>query len=333
MTMPSDNPPRVPAAETFQGGRGPDRPSLARDGGLERSWGGRRGLFVGLGLSACIHAIILIIAMLVTRGVPGIGGAGEETERFQLAVVSEAELSVLERQLGEIDDLDVPDATAEDPVPLDELMPAPEMGLSDLTAELDAFTPTIGGESLGDSAAIGGGVGQGGGASFFGVEASGRRFAFVVDVSGSMQQDNQIVALQRALTESIDELLESNEFVVVLYATSAQPLGGRREWTPANEQGRSWAKRLISQIQASGATNPESAFQIVFGVSPAPDAVYFMTDGVFHADVPLLINSLNREPTVPIHCITFVNDAGAEMMQSIARQSGGTYTHIAGGRR
>lgn len=299
----------------------------------EAVWSGRRGLLLGLGLSAGVHALIMLVAMLVTRGTPGIGGGTMEGERFELAVVSEAELSVIEQQLSELDELDVPEASTQEPVPLSELMPATEMGLSELTQELDTFVPTIGGQSLGDSAAIGGGAGEGGGASFFGVEASGRRFAFVVDVSGSMQQDNQIVALQAALAESIERLLEANEFFIVMYSTTATPLGGRREWTEATDAGRTWAQRLIPSIQASGATNPESAFQLVFGMRPAPDAIYFMTDGVFHADVPLLINSLNRSPQVPIHCITFVSDDGKEVMEAIARQSGGTYTHVPGGRR
>ncbi len=56
-----------------------------------------------------------------------------------------------------------------------------------------------------------GGAG-GGGAKFFGVEARGSRFIFIVDVSGSME-GGKIVTLRSELTKSIDGLAENSLFI------------------------------------------------------------------------------------------------------------------------
>ena len=86
------------------------------------------------------------------------------------------------------------------------------------------------------------------------------------------------------------------------------------------------------RVTPSGATNPSPAFLVVFANRPRPDAVYFMTDGEFNDTVVAEIASMNAEMQIPIHCITFGERGAEPMMREIARQSGGTYTHIGGGR-
>jgi hypothetical protein len=76
---------------------------------------------------------------------------------------------------------------------------------------------------------------------------------------------------------------------------------------------------------------PWPAFEIVLGTKPAPDAIYFMTDGMFD---PIVADQLavrnNGARKIPIHCITFVDKAAEELMRKIAADSGGTYAHVSG---
>ena len=59
-----------------------------------------------------------------------------------------------------------------------------------------------------------------------------------------------------------------------------------------------------------------------------PDAIYFMTDGEFDQSIADIIIRRNKERPMPVHCITFVSREGESVMRRIARETGGTYTHI-----
>ncbi|MFI4872787.1 MAG: hypothetical protein ACIARQ_13310, partial [Phycisphaerales bacterium JB061] len=67
----------------------------------------------------------------------------------------------------------------------------------------------------------------------------------------------------------------------------------------------------------------------VYDIRPRPDAIYFMTDGEFDESIADIIIRRNKERPMPVHCITFVSREGESVMRRIARETGGTYTHIA----
>ena len=180
-----------------------------------------------------------------------------------------------------------------------------------------------------------GGAG-GGAASFFGAEARGTRFAYICDISGSMDAGVGVSSIKRIdilkteLGKSLDSLLENAYFFVTLFSTDTKPLGGRLEWIQATDAGKQWQRRTVPLIQAEGSTEPVPAFKMVFSLRPKPDAIYFMTDGEFNEEYVALIARLNAEWRIPIHCITFVSREGEKIMRKIAADSGGTYTHFAG---
>jgi hypothetical protein len=86
----------------------------------------------------------------------------------------------------------------------------------------------------------------------------------------------------------------------------------------------------VPLIAAEGATEPLSAFKIVFTLKPKPDAIYFMTDGEFDEGAAAVIARMNAEWKIPIHCLTFVSREGERVMKKIAADSGGTYAHVSG---
>ncbi len=282
-------------------------------------------------LSLVIHVVLLIIAAVITYQPSQAGGAGATGEYdVEMAVVTESELVEIQQAALDAETPAVPDLPAPD-------LPSEDTLASDLTAELAGLTDISdmsveigGGDVSGGSLGVAGA--GGGSASFFGVEARGNRFAYVVDISGSMSIEGRIETLRDQLISSINALTETASFSVVAFNHGAWPLTEEVKWLEASTTGKRDASALIERVEPSGGTVPLPAFQKIYTLKPRPDAIYFMTDGEFdplHADE---IARMNKEHKIPIHCIAYMSSASEAVMRKIARDSGGTYTYVAGGR-
>lgn len=296
-----------------------------------------------LSLSLLIHLLLWGVAAVVYLGgaqAGGAGGGGGPTA-IGVAVVTEAELG--EMQSAGLD-ADAP-AIAEAPMVAlpggeTEITIADSMGgggdQGGLGEGLGSLATGMGAGDISGGPGLGSGGAGGGAASFFGVEARGTRFAYICDVSGSMETgigmgtQTRVGILKIELGKSLDALLENAHFFVALFSSNSVSMGGRFEWVGASDAGKTWARRTIPLITAEGATEPLPAFKLVYGLRPKPDAIYFMTDGEFNPEYAVQIARMNAEYRIPIHCITFVSREGEAVMRKIAADSGGTYTHIAG---
>lgn len=173
-------------------------------------------------------------------------------------------------------------------------------------------------------------------ATFFGVAATGKRFAYVCDISGSMDKfvgdrsTRRIDVLKSELAASLNALSDNAQYFVCLFSDDAAILDDQVEWIDATGEGKAWARDRMKQVEADGDTRPLHAFQVVLSLDPKPDAIYFMTDGEFERAYVREIARLNEQYHIPIHCITFVSNKGERLMQRIAEDSGGTYTHVPG---
>lgn len=329
----------VPEGDSRQLGeaRGPGERLRGWALGVYRRLSRRRVAVFGVALSLFVHAMLLVVSavLILHRPVPSLGSPDAEVE---LAVITESELTEmmrgeLETVEPEMDELEEPEAVS--PERFDS--PVTIADLSSLS-EVDAVTGLAGSGAsrMGGADSFGSAEVTGGSAKFFGVEARGSRFCYLVDVSGSMAGE-RIAALKRALEASIDGLLEQAHFSVILYSSGAMALTDGR-WVPATDRHKLATYSQIRAIDPSGATNPWPAFEIAFAMKPRPDAIYFMTDGQIHGqgvdEMVAWIARTNREAGMrtQIHCITFVHqdDQTVSLMRRIARQSGGTYTHVEG---
>jgi len=296
------------------------------------------GSISAFSISLAIHILFLIIAAAWKLGGGDAGGStGREAGgEVGVAIMTETELGALQDAAMEAASPAQAVADSDASVSLPEL--TSEIGGS---GESDVPVGDIGGISeglggaggdIGDETGfgeVGGGAG-GGAAKFFGLEASGTRFAYVIDVSGSMQ-GAKLSALKIEIIESTDALLEHMQFFVSPYSSDAFLLDKKNKWTSSSDNGKKWARDEIKDLEAMGGTNPVPSFQAVFDLKPRPDAIYFMTDGLFAEDVPHLIMQMNkRGRKVPIHCIAFdIQDKAVErMMKQIADESGGRYTSV-----
>lgn len=167
-------------------------------------------------------------------------------------------------------------------------------------------------------------------AAFFGVRGGGKRFVFIVDISGSMNGP-KLDRLKQELTQSVRSLADDAEFSVVFFSGGAQTID--QGWMSARRD-RDRAVQAIAAQGCDGGTDPTQAFEFAFkALSPIPDCIFFMTDGQIPPWIPDHVRTLNaaRIPSV-VHTIV-VGTAAEEplirpLMEQIANENHGTYSFI-----
>jgi hypothetical protein len=129
------------------------------------------------------------------------------------------------------------------------------------------------------------------------------------------------------ILKTLSDLDPGSKFYVVFYDDFAEPMPGNR-WVSGRSQAAQ-AAAWVRSIYAQGNTDPMPAFQIAFQMRPRPDTIFFMTDGLFSADVPARVAALNTgRPRVTIHAISFIERSAEPLLRQIAEQSGGKYRHV-----
>ncbi|HYF13504.1 MAG TPA: hypothetical protein VD971_00375 [Phycisphaerales bacterium] len=297
---------------------------------------GRRLLVVAFMISLIIHLMGGFAAFFVRWGAPGRGsGGGDQAGAVEMALGGETELAtLLAAPAGGVNiaapEEFVPDApttnlSAETMLSVPESMSLTDGGIG---------TALSGGGEIGGDGIGGGGLGGsggGGGTSFFGVEAAGTRIAYVVDFSASMEGE-RIKRLREELRKSVQGMGAGGQFLIVTFSDRAAVLGGKREWTDSAGSAQRRLMGSLETMELGPSTQPLPGFEITFSTKPAPDAIYFMTDGEFAEDVVEQVAIMNRKngALIPIHCIAFESTAGEDLMRRIAEMSRGTYTYVAG---
>lgn len=314
-----------------------DAASPTRAGGSsDSSRSGRSGIVrwltrasvVGLAASLLLHVVLsyLFGALIVgKRGSGSVDGPGDDLT-VEVATESRQELATIEPL-----SLDAGGGFARALQQDRTLAPTLDQLSSDLSMrELSDSGPVSLVGSLSDENegfVVGGSVG----AEFFGIEARGNRFAYVVDLSASMQGE-RLEILKSELVASINELDRGAKFFVVTYSNDAQVLDGRTSWVSATDEYKLWARRQINQLQVLSSTEPRFAFRLLKRLGTSADAVFFLTDGNFDAQNAIEVMTIQRELGVPIHAITLDSRTGEQVMRQIAEASDGTYRHVSGGR-
>ena len=198
------------------------------------------------------------------------------------------------------------------------------------TIEAPGIGAVVGAGGPGSGIGIGSGKG-GGGTSFFGVKGTGARFAFIVDVSGSMERENRIGMALGELIRAISALPDYTQFCVVLYSDGINRPNHEEEGWMRSTRGN---KRMISSwLEGQGpqaGTYPIPAFEYVFSLSKPPDVVYFLTDGDIPKETPDLVKDLVRRSrhAVVVNTIGFSSEAGREPLQQIARENRGVFRFV-----
>lgn len=160
------------------------------------------------------------------------------------------------------------------------------------------------------------------GASFFGIEARGRFFVYVVDQSGSMVDDDRLTRATIELRRSVGALQSPQRFEVIVYNDVATAMPGGPIPRPADQRNKDLLRSWLRLIDPDGGTSPRSA--ILQALALRPDAVFLLSDGDFPDGVVEAIAKANTR-NLPIHCVDMADGLAGDSLKRIASQSGGRY--------
>lgn len=332
----------VPKESMRNDGASPVRFGVARAGRRRRLI--ERATLYGLAGSAVIHLLLVLIAGLVTVKFNFGDAGGSEGQGVEFAILDSAELASDTTPIMLDERTPVETSFAESRVEMDLLSESgDDRSIQDLSESIaPSLDPGGAGLTSIDAETGSSGAGSGDGASFFGLEAKGKRFAYIVDISGSMRttsggEQSRWDLTRRELARSVSSLENDTEFHIQLYSSGSLSLFGGNMWSVSTQVNKRLASDALFAVFPDGATNPEPAFRAVFSLDPEPDAIYYMTDGEVTdpGEFAAIVRRLNGKERIPVNCILF-GDAGSadaqqrveSLMRNVARQSGGRYRHV-----
>lgn len=289
-------------------------------------------LLLGFAISIIVHAAIVVRLWWVRLP----GREDRPAEAVELALQELPPQVELAK-----DEVDLPDPseTVAGPVTL-EVDPLPNLSMEEardnpLANDLGAIeAPGVGAIAGNGGAGSGLGIGSGsggGGTSFFGVGGRGSRFAFVVDVSGSMEAEGRLQAAIAELKRSIAALPDYASFYVVLFSSGPRvPEFAERGWMRATRANVAQMRRWLDEQGPEGGTDPIEALRIVYVLPQPPDVIFMLTDGEIPRDTVFMIrqyvSQTKREPIV--NTIGFSSEAGKEPLIEIAKQNRGVFRFV-----
>lgn len=225
------------------------------------------------------------------------------------------------------------------------------------------------GEDFGGGWGDGNGTGKGGGASFFNQKVSAERIAYVIDYSMSMKGERDKL-MRKELEKSVGALKSGIRFQMIFFSGPAWVAGsevtseytkgkgvvkgkggnkyewtgkGLYDWTPKGKrQPVEWLESSLSQIKESleiirkdplsGGTDWENPLLMAFDMDPAPQIVFFMTDGeVKGRDMMALAKSLAlvaSKKGIVVNTIAMMEPKAEKAMADLAKRTGGSFTIV-----
>jgi hypothetical protein len=293
----------------------------------QRRW---KILAVGALVSVCLHVTFLVYLGTIYRMRDR--GIAPQPVSFEFAVEQEEELTELENE--ELTDL--LDETS-DPSLVEELdMPEVELEVQPPAAELEVSSagaiPALGGS--GGESGPEGLAGGGAGTSFFGISSRGKRFAYIVDRSGSMGQQRKLLVARRELARSVESLPDFAYFYVLFFASASDISGPPMQagWMQAKDRTVQRFIQWLNDVESGGGTEPGPAFLRIFALDVRPDVIFFLTDGEIPAETADEVAQMNRDGRrVVINTIAFGDPASQDLLKRIAEDSGGVYRFVPSG--
>ena len=176
----------------------------------------------------------------------------------------------------------------------------------------------------------GSGTGTGRGEGFFGSNAKGMKFVYVVDASSSMNHPHDSEARTRfnrlkiELVKSILSLNGNNDFYIVFFNENPIPMPAR-SMQPAYPAVRKRYLQWAAKMRANGKTDPRRALSLALKLNP--DVIYFLTDGNFEYKIDRFLRKMAQNHTA-IHTFAFGNREAEEALKALAAANGGDYHFI-----
>lgn len=284
-------------------------------------------IFVGFLISMLVHINIGFLLSLFLKGGEGNSSRGAITT-IEFAILDSenfTDLPTVDSNLTQ--DLAETQVTSEILDATDAKLDADDSPTK-LQSSTNSMTPSLSGSG---SSGMGSGMGGsgGGGTSFFGIASKGTRFCYIVDVSGSMQQNERLPSAMSELTKSLKKLPDFGRFYILFFSSDVQEPATQSGWNTARS---STVRRMVKEFQsikARGGTNPKPAFEKAFELKPLPEVIFFLTDGEISgftvAELKALIPNNTR---VTVNTIAFGSSSSQQILREIAQATGGQFNYV-----
>ncbi len=177
--------------------------------------------------------------------------------------------------------------------------------------------------------------------SYFGIEVSSKRIAFLIDVSLSMLpvtktskkkggSIRKLDLMKRELTSVLRKL--APEARVNIFGFDRAVRSWEKKLRPLSGSGRGDAIKYVRDIGTGGGTNIFDSVELSLADSEV-DTIYLLTDGMpttgrFSTPEGILrgTREINRPRAVTIHCIAF--GADSDLLKKLAADHGGQYRFV-----
>jgi len=224
------------------------------------------------------------------------------------------------------------------------------------------------GDDFGDGWGDGDGSGAGG-TTFFGQSVRAERIAYVIDFSSSMGSQGRADLMRKELAKSLGEVTHGTKYAIVFFSRIAwvggdkvnldvkggratvtgeggrrfewKDAGGKRGWIPAGiPQRAAWkvasqkalaeSREMVKKAPLSSGTSWDKGLEMALDMTPLPQVIYFMTDGVANgSDVwAREIGAKAKSKGVQINCIAMMEPRAHADMDELAKRTGGQFTIV-----
>jgi hypothetical protein len=180
------------------------------------------------------------------------------------------------------------------------------------------------------------GLADGSGTQFFGVDALGEKFVFIIDSSTSMEGPRWRAAV-RELVRCVGSLNSDQRYYVICFDYRTHLMFDHRpdtiEYSASDPNSMKRFKRWLGSVRMGRATKPMEAVAIALRLHP--DAIFLLSDGEFQDQTREFLLGENgiRDPSeqIPIHTIGLMSDVGWGTLRTIAAENGGTFEQVGPG--
>jgi hypothetical protein len=189
-----------------------------------------------------------------------------------------------------------------------------------------------GGGGTGGHGGGGGGSGRGG-TSFFGHKASGTKFVYVLDASGSMYDYNAISVAKAELLSSLQQLEATEQFQIIFYNEKCRPLrsvDGKDQLLWGTDTNRTIASQFIREVQPDGGTRHLEA--MLMALSYGPDVIFFLTDAGEPVLYPGDLDKIKKRNNGRSRIFSIEFGKGSNLktdnfLKKLARENGGAHAY------
>ncbi len=173
-------------------------------------------------------------------------------------------------------------------------------------------------------------------ADFFDVPITDERLLFVVDASGSMNNEfldsgySRYETVKQHLMETIGNLPSNVEFGVAMFDAGYHWMGFGGELKPATSVNKQMMIDALELLNNDRGTNYDAGLSLPTQYSPLPDQVIFLSDGrpnhatSWHGELETLVSLGIKVDAIGLE----LDDWATENLQFIADETGGSLTTI-----